>query len=109
VKRSSPAPLSVLPAFSTSIFIVVVSALQAGQEGGLQLGPGTLEKVDEVAVVANASLEEAVVNIVLEVHGLAVRRVLITRTVQVGHARDVLGEDGRQPMETVSALSGGKA
>ena len=74
----------------------VVRAFEAGEQSGLQLRPGTLEEVNQVAVVANARLEEAVVNVISEIHRLAVGRILITRAVQIRHSRDVFGEHGGQ-------------
>ena len=52
--------------------------------------------MNEVAVVADSRLEEAVVDVVLEVDGFAIRRVLVARTMEVGDSADVLGQDCRQ-------------
>jgi len=65
--------------------------------------------VDEIAVVADAGLEETVVDVVFEIDCLSIRRVLVSRAVQVGHAGDVLGRTAGRPMETVSAFISGRA
>ncbi len=52
--------------------------------------------MDQIAIVADSRLEEAVVNIVFEVDSLAIRRVLIARAMQIGHAADVLRKNRRK-------------
>ena len=96
MKRASPASLSVLPAFSTSIFMVSSAPLRQASSASSSSGPELLEEVDQVAVVADAGLEEAVVHVVFEVDGFAIGRVFIAGAMQVGHALDVLGENGGQ-------------
>ena len=74
----------------------IIGALEAGQQCVLQFRPGTLKEVDQIAIVADSRLEEAVVNIVFEVDSLAIRRVLIARAMQIGHAADILRKNRRK-------------
>ena len=69
---------------------VSVSALETRDQRFFKLGARAAEEVDQVAVIAHAGLIEAVADVVLEVDGLAVGRVLVAGAVKVRDARDVL-------------------
>ena len=48
--------------------------------------------MNQVTVVADTRLEEAVVHVVVEIDGFAIGRVFVFWPMQVGHAFDILGE-----------------
>ena len=75
---------------------VAVSAGKAGHERLFEVGSGGLEEMNQVAVVPDAGLVEAVVDVVAEIHRLAVGRIFVARQVEVGDARNVLHLDRRQ-------------
>ena len=49
--------------------------------------------MDQVTVIADACLKEAVVNVVFEVHRLPVRRVIVAGPMEVGDAFNIPGQD----------------
>src|SRR5580704_18850131 len=52
--------------------------------------------MDEIAIIADAGLVEAIMNVVMEIGGVSIRRILVARQVQLRDAGDILHEDRGQ-------------